>query len=214
VTGTNLDTKVDYTGTTNAEGYYSIPYVLPGTYDVTIDTPGFRKVVTRGVIATVNLAVRTDATFTVGSENTEVTISADNPPLSTDDALLGETVSQQQLRDLPTLGRQALQLAATASMITVSGTALTGKPPENRASGAGTRFITNSISLDGISIMNNLITTAFIVPNADTLDAVQTQNGNYTAQYGDYIGVHVNLVTRSGTNSFTARHTTTSKTTA
>jgi len=65
VTGTNLDTKVDYTGTTNAEGYYSIPYVLPGTYDVTIDTPGFRKVVTRGVIATVNLAVRTDATLTV-----------------------------------------------------------------------------------------------------------------------------------------------------
>ena len=54
----------------------------------------------------------------------------------------------------------------------------------------------------GISMMNNLITTAFIQPNADTLDAVQTQNGNYTAQYGDYLGVHINLLTKSGTNSF------------
>ena len=202
VVGTNVDTKVEYPGTTNAEGYYSIPFVLPGTYDITVEAPGFSKVATKGVIVTINLSVRTDTTLKVGSTAAEISVSASTPVISTDDALLGETVSTEQVRDLPVQGRQALQLAQTASNVQVSGTALTGNPPGNRASGAGTRSINNSISLDGISIMNNLITTAFIVPNADALDSVQTQNGNYTAQYGDYLGVHINEVTRSGTNSF------------
>jgi hypothetical protein len=62
--------------------------------------------------------------------------------------------------------------------------------------------VNNSISLDGISIVNNLITTATLSPNPDALDSVQTQNGNYTAQYGDYIGVHINMVTKTGGNKF------------
>ena len=201
VVGTNVDTKVEYPGTTNAEGYYSIPFVLPGTYNITVEAPGFSKVTTNGVITTINQETPTPP-CKVGSTAAEISVSASTPVISTDDALLGETVSTEQVRDLPVQGRQALQLAQTASNVQVSGTALTGNPPGNRASGAGTRSINNSISLDGISIMNNLITTAFIVPNADALDSVQTQNGNYTAQYGDYLGVHINEVTKSGTNSF------------
>ena len=202
VTGTNVDTKVEYTGTTNPEGYYQIPYILPGTYDIKVQAPGFDTTLTKGVIVTINLAVRTDAVLKVGSEATQLTVTADNPPLSTDDAVLGETINAERVHDLPLNGRHAIDLAATSSNIQVNGTALTGNPPGNRASGSGTRNINNSISLDGISIMNNLITTAFIAPNPDALDSVQTQNGNYTAQYGDYLGVHINLVSRTGTNSF------------
>ena len=200
VVGTNRDTKVSYSGTSNAEGYYSIPFVSPGTYDINVETSGFKKMTATGVIVTINHAVRTDFTLSVGSETAEISVSADTPPLSTDDALLGETIDSQQVHDLPMNGRHAIDLAATASNITISGNALTGTPPGNRASGSGTRNINNSISLDGISIMNNLITTATLSPNPDALSAVQTQNGNYTAQYGDYLGVHINLVSKSGTN--------------
>ena len=202
VTGVNRDTKVTYTGTTNAEGFYSIPFVSPGTYDITVEMTGFRKMTSTGVVVEINHAVRTDFSLSVGSETSTVSVSADNPPLSTDDALLGETIASQQVHDLPLNGRHAIDLAATASNITISGNALTGNPPGNRASGSGTRNINNSISLDGISIMNNLITTATLSPNPDALSAVQTQNGNYTAQYGDYLGVHINLVSRTGTNQF------------
>ncbi|MEO6909577.1 MAG: TonB-dependent receptor, partial [Edaphobacter sp.] len=202
VVGTNVDTKVQYPGTTNSEGFYSIQFINPGTYSVAVEAPGFQRSITNGVIVTINIAVRTDVTLQVGSTSTEVSVSANNPPLSTDDALLGETVAAHQVHDLPMNGRRAIDLATTASNITLAGSALTGNPPGVRLSGSGTRSINNSISLDGISIMNNLTSTATLTPNPDALDSVQTQNGNYTAQYGDYLGVHINLVSRTGTNAF------------
>ncbi len=202
VVGTNVDTKVEYPAMTNQEGYYSITFINPGTYDITVAQSGFSKAVTKGVIVAINMAVRTDVVLHVGSTSSEVSISADNPPLSTDDALLGETIDAQRVHDLPLNGRNAIQLAATTSNITISGSTLTGNPPGNTASGSGTRGVNNSISLDGISIVNNLITTATMSPNPDALDSVQTQNGNYTAQYGDYIGVHINMVTKTGGNKF------------
>ena len=202
VTATNVDTKVEYTATTNPEGYYSIQYANPGTYDVAVEAAGFSKVTVQGVIVTINVSVRTDATLKVGSTVSEISVSANTPAISTDDALLGETIEAERVHDLPLNGRQAIFLAATTSNIVIAGTALTGVPPGNRASGAGTRNVTNSISLDGISVVNNLTSTAALTPNPDALESVQTQNGNYTAQYGDYLGVHINMVTRTGGNQF------------
>ena len=49
--------------------------------------------------------------------------------------------------------------------------------------------------------MNNLITVTTVTPNVDSVQEVQIQNGNYTAQYGSSMGVHVDLVTKSGTNT-------------
>jgi len=201
VTGINRDTKVEYPGKTNTEGYYSIPFVLPGTYDVVVDTPGFRKVTEAGVIVTLNLAVRTDVVLTVGSTNDAVTVSAETPALSTDDAVIGETITARQVENLPMNTRRVLELASTASNIIVgTKTSYTGVPPGADFIGAGTREVTNSLTLDGITIMNSLISTSPVTPNPDAVAAVQTQTGNYTAQYGAYMGVHINVDTKSGTN--------------
>ena len=196
VTGVNRDTKVEYPGKTNAEGFYSIPFVLPGTYDVTVDMPGFRKETKTGVVVTLNLSVRTDLSLTVGSSGEAVTVTAQTPALSTDDALVGETLTTHQVENLPMAGRRVLELAATnPSIIVGPKTSYTGTPP-------GTREVTNSLTLDGITIMNSLISNSPVTPNADAVGAVQTQTGNYTAQYGAYMGVHINVDTRAGTNSF------------
>ena len=201
IVGINRDTKVEYAGKTNAQGYYSIPFVLPGTYDVVVDLQGFRKVTETGVTVTLNLAARTDVVLTVGSANDAVTVSADTPVLSTDDAVIGETISQKQVENLPMNTRRVLELAATASNIIVGPkTSYTGVPPGADFIGAGTREVTNSLTLDGITIMNSLISTSPVTPNPDAVAAVQTQTGNYTAQYGAYMGVHINVDTKSGTN--------------
>lgn len=201
VTGINRETKVDYAGKTNAEGYYSIPFVIPGTYDVVVEMAGFRKVTSTGVVVTLNLAVRTDVALSVGSSAEAVTITAETPALSTDDAVIGETITAKQVENLPMNTRRVMELAATASNIIVGPkTSYTGVPPGANFIGAGTREVTNSLTLDGITIMNSLISSSPVTPNPDAVAAVQTQNGNYTAQYGAYMGVHINVDTKSGTN--------------
>lgn len=201
VTGTNTATKVQYIGKTNAEGYYSIPFVQPGTYDIVITQNGFEKTSVKGVVVTLNLAVRTDASLAVGSSADVVTVTAETPALSTDDALVGETLNASQVANLPLAGRRVLELAATdPSVIVGPKTSYTGTPPGADFIGAGTREVTNSLTLDGITIMNSLISNSPVTPIPDAVAAVQTQTGNYTAQYGAYMGVHINADTKSGTN--------------
>ena len=202
VTAVEHDTKVPYDVVTNPEGYYSISGgILPGTYDITVEAAGFQKELSLGAVVTNNESTRTDFPLKAGSTSVEVTVSANTKAIQTDDSLLGETVSEKMIEDLPLNGRNALDLAGTASNVSVTGSALTGVPPGEVVSAAGTRGINNSVTLDGISIMNDLIVTTTVTPNPDALNAVQSQTGNYTAQYGDYLGAHVNEATKSGTNS-------------
>jgi hypothetical protein len=201
VAAINEGTGVVYPATTNGEGYYSIGFLLAGTYDVAVEHPGFAKVLHRGIVLQSNQVVRTDVVLRVGATSDVVTVEATIPPISTDDATLSETLNARSISDLPLNGRDALKLAATTSNVIVGPKSdITGIPPGEDFIGAGTREISNSLTLDGITIMNNLITVTSVTPNLDAIQEVQIQNGNYTAQYGSYMGVHVNLATKSGSN--------------
>jgi Carboxypeptidase regulatory-like domain len=202
VTATNEGTGVTYPATTNGDGYYSVDFILAGVYDIVVEHPGFTKTLQKGIVVQSNQAVRTDMALKVGEVSDIITVEATTPPISTDDATLLETLDGRSITDLPLNGRDALRLAATTSNVTVGPKSdFTGIPPGEDFIGAGTREITNSLTLDGITIMNNLITVTSVTPNLDAVQEVQIQNGNYTAQYGSYMGVHVNLTTKSGTNS-------------
>jgi Carboxypeptidase regulatory-like domain/TonB dependent receptor len=201
VTAVNESTGISYPGSTNGQGYYSIQFILPGTYDITVEQQGFEKAVSKGIAVQLNMAARTDVKMLVGSANTEVLVTASTPALSTDDAMIGETLGVTKLENLPIAGRRPLDLATTASnVLSISGNPYTGGPPGVSFIGAGTRPVHNSITLDGITVMNSLGSTTPVNPNADALQAVQTQTGNFTAQYGSYMGVHINMDTKSGTN--------------
>ncbi|QNI35616.1 TonB-dependent receptor [Edaphobacter albus] len=202
VVGVNRDTKVTYSGDTNGEGYYSIPFVAPGTYNVTVEKSGFQKITTAGVAVQLNMAVRTDFSLSVGTDTTEITVSASTPALSTDDALIGDTIGTHQVTNLPMNTRRVMDLATTASNVIIGPkTSFRDVPPGANYIGAGTREVTNSLTLDGITIMNSLISNSPVTPNPDAISAVQVQSGNYTAQYGAYMGIHINSDTKSGTNT-------------
>jgi hypothetical protein len=194
-------TKVSYSTTTNASGYYAITFIKPGTYDITVRDTGFKTETKTGIPVPVDQAVRTDFALSVGSTTDTVSVSASTPPLSTDDATLGETFGTRMVEDLPLNGHNAMEVAALSSNVQIgSKTTFTGVPPGEDFQGAGQREIQNSLTLDGVSIMNNLITVAAARPSSDTISEVQMQSGNYPAQYGSYLGIHINLVSKSGTN--------------
>lgn len=201
VTAINTGTQDTYNTTTNEEGYYAIQFVRVGTYDITIQQPGFQTFRKTGVQVDINQVVRNDAVLKVGDVVQSVTIEASAPVLKTDDATVSEIITTRAVAELPLNGRDPMQLAITTPGVLPGQKATNGVPPGEDFIGAGTREIQNSMSLDGISIMNNLITTTPVRPMVESIQEVEVQTGTYSAQYGAYMGVHINMITKSGTNS-------------
>ena len=195
-------TKVSYTGKTTATGNYSLPYVDVGTYTITVQAQGFEKVVHTNVMVEVNATVRTDFALNVGSVANEVTVTDTPPPLATDDAALTQTLSTGAISNLPIPGHDTLKLALTTAGVIQSGDVTVGDPPGESFAGPGTRGEQNDVTLDGVTIMNTLHTTIDFPPSPDAVQEVSVQTGTYSAQYGNYLGVHINAVSKAGGNAF------------
>jgi len=200
ITAVNADTSDTYHIRTNGEGNYTIEFLKIGKYNVTATQPGFQTVTRTGVTVDYNQTVRSDFTLAVGQVSERIVVTASTPPISTDEASIREVISEKAVVDLPLNGRDTLQLAATAPGVLPGQKAANGVPPGEDFIGAGTREIQNSIALDGISIVNNLITTTPFHPSPDAIQEFEVQTGTYSAQYGAYMGAHLNLITKSGTN--------------
>lgn len=201
VTAVETGTDTRYSATTNGQGYYSIEFAKVGTYSITVEQPGFQKTTKTGVQVDINAVVRTDIALAVGQVSQSVTVQAEATAIKTDDATVSEVIGTRAVAELPLNGRDPMSLALTTPGVTLGAkSSATGTPPGEDFNGAGTREIQNSMSLDGISIMNNLITTTPTRPMVESVQEVEIQTGTYSAQYGSYMGVHINMVTKSGTN--------------
>ena len=200
VTAVNSATSDTYATTTNAEGLYRIEFVRIGAYAITVKHEGFSATTVSGVTVETNQTARTDFSLKIGQVTESLQVTAATPPIATDEASIREVLSKETIADLPLNGRDALQLAITTPGVIQGLKAANGVPPGEDFIGAGTREIQNSISLDGISIVNNLITTAPFHPSVDAVQELEVQTGTYSAQYGAYLGVHLNVITKSGAN--------------
>jgi len=201
VTAVEMRTLAKLNTTTNERGYYAFEFIPVGEYSVTVEQQGFQKLTKAGIQVGINQIVRSDFVLEVGQLTQAVTVQAEALAIKTDDAALTETLGTRAVSELPLNGRDPMSLATTTPGVLLgTKSSMTGIPPGNDYVGAGTREIQNSMSLDGISIMNNLITTSPTRPMVETVQEVEVQTGTYSAQYGAYLGVHINMVTKGGTN--------------
>ncbi len=196
VVAVNVGTKDTYEATTNSEGYYHIQFVRPGRYEITVTMSGFGPVKATGVEVATNQVVRTNATLQVGAITDTVNVEARAQVLDTDRATVSETINERAVVELPLNGRNVWNLAATTPGV------LGGLNSDIGLSfrGAGQREIQNSLSLDGINSSANLLAATSMRPIADAVTEIQVQTGSTSAEYGSYLGVHINVVTKSGTN--------------
>jgi hypothetical protein len=197
VVAVNVNTKDTYEATTNAEGHYDIQFARPGRYEITVTMTGFQTFKTTGVEVATNQVVRTNAVLAVGGVTESVNVEAAAQVLDTDRATVSETIGERAIVELPLSGRNVWSLASTTPGV------LGGNNSDIGLSfrGAGQREIQNSLSLDGINATSNLLAATSMRPIADAVTEIQVQTGSTSAEYGSYLGVHINVVTKSGSNN-------------
>ncbi len=198
VTAVNVGTRDTYEVTTNGEGLYTIPNVALGRYEISVALQGFKTYQATGVEVAGNQVVRRDAVLEVGALTETVVVEGASTTLATDRAALSQTIDSRAVTELPTADRNVWALASTTPGV------LSGNSSDIGYSfrGAGQRNIQNNMTLDGISSSSNLLAMTSMRPIQAAVEEVQVQTGSTSAEYGSFLGVNVNVVTKSGTNTF------------
>src|SRR4029453_11813823 len=152
----------------------------------------------------VNQVVRSNLELPVGQLTEKVTVSGELTPIATEEPSISEVLNQRTIAELPLNGRDMLRAAALTPGVLTGMKSRTGANTSGGQDfiGAGAREVQNSISLDGVSITSNLVSTTTLRPSVDAVSEFQIQTGTYSAQYGTWLGVHLNVITKNGTNEF------------
>jgi hypothetical protein len=198
VVAVNVGTKDTFEATTNGEGYFNIQFIRPGRYEVSVTLAGFQTFKATDVEIATNQVVRVNAVLTAGAVTETIEVAAGFTVLNTDSATVRETIGERAIRELPLNGRNVWNLATTTPGVVSAGTTDIGLSFR----GAGQREIQNALSLDGISASSNLLAMTSMRPISDAVTEVQVQTGSTSAEYGSYLGVSIDIVTKSGTNVF------------
>ncbi|MFN0086480.1 MAG: carboxypeptidase regulatory-like domain-containing protein [Blastocatellia bacterium] len=208
VTARNLATNEAATVTTNSEGVYTIPFLKPGVYTLTVEASGFKKYVRDrqdlqvGQTATINLSLE------VGATSETVTITAEAPLLEETKADRGNVIENRRIVELPLNARNPFMLATLTPGITYNGPAIYQRPFDNGAiadwSINGGLNRSNEFLLDGAP--NNSVqggNNIAYVPPVDAVGEFKIITNSYDAQYGRTAGGVVNVQIKSGGNQFT-----------
>jgi Carboxypeptidase regulatory-like domain len=196
----------------NADGLYSAPNLLPGNYQVTITATGFQTLVQKGITLAVGAQQALNFALKVGQLNQTVTVSEAPPSVDTTSSTLSATVEQKTVVELPLNGRDWTQLATLQpGVISVRAQASNASTANrgnrgfgNQLSDSGHRPNENTYRIDGININDYSNGSPGSVLGASLgVDAIQefsVVTTNYTAEYGRTSGAVINAITKSGTN--------------
>ncbi len=213
VTISNQATGVKRTVSTNSDGFYTAPNLLPGNYDITITARGFANAVRSGIVLTVGAQQVLNVALQLGTASQKVEVTTEGPLVQLATSAIAEVVSDTTVRELPLNGRSWTDLAALqpgVNSIENQPSFSNGGDRGNRGFGSqstisGVRPQNNNYRLDGIS-MNDYSNGApgSVLGGNLGVDAIQefsVLTTNYSAEYGKTAGGVVNAITRSGADA-------------
>jgi hypothetical protein len=192
--------------TTNSSGRYLFTTVPPGLYSVSAEMQGFEKAEATGITLNVSENATANLRLSVATARQAVEVEAQSQALQTEDAVTGQVVNRRFINDLPLVDRYVLDFVSLAPGINA-------QSDTNSVGDTGTNFISNGsrgasadILMDGASITNfepnGGITAVTYTPSPDAVEEFKVQQTNFSAEYGFSGASVVNMITRSGTNSF------------
>jgi Carboxypeptidase regulatory-like domain/TonB-dependent Receptor Plug Domain len=212
VTATSLATGQPRTAVTGAAGDYKFSLLPPGNYKLKFIASGFKTSEVPSVAVNVTETVPLDQALEVGTVNESVTVEANIETLQTQSSTLGTTVTGNQISALPMANgnyTEVLSLSAGTTAGVDNATSL-GKGTQD-ISANGVDPGSNNYQMDGVAVNNiansgssndGTIYTGIPIPSPDAIAEFKIQTSTYDASYGRNPGANVNVVTKSGSNSF------------
>jgi hypothetical protein len=214
----NVQTGVKWTLTTDADGFYSFQALPIGTYNIEVTKQGFKGYQETGLVLTVNAALRVDATVQVGQVVEKVTVTSTAVHVDSTSTQMGEVIGSNKITAVPLLTRGYTDLLALQPGVVPVSSGLSGglggtftatqfaiaQPSGDLNAGNlsvnGMREAANGFLLNGAEVQETGFSGAAIIPNLDSIAEFRILTNNFDAEYGNYAGGQINVITKAGTN--------------
>ena len=203
----NQQTNEVATATTNQDGAYTIPFLRPGSYTLTVEMSGFQKYTRSDMTLQVGQTADVNITMPVAGVTEQVTVLSEAPLLETSRADRGTVIDSARIAELPLQSRSPMALAVLVAGVNYNAQAIYLRPFDNGALASwsmnGGSNSNNEFILDGVpNNANQGGNNIAYVPPAEAVQEMKIATNSYDAQYGRGAGGVVNMSLKSGTNSF------------
>src|ERR1700733_4233803 len=200
VIATDTNTGILRTIDSNERGIFVFPDLPIGTYALKISAKGFETQNRPALSVLTGQVIDLSIGLSVGSQTQEISVTSETQQIETSTSTVAQSVSQEQMRELPLNGRNPLQLTTltAGTVLTTSGTE-SGQEDNTGLSVNGLRATENTYTLDGTLYVDRFFDSVPTMPNPDALQEFTIQASNYSADHAG-AGALVQLSTRSGTD--------------
>lgn len=200
---TNLSTGVEKSVQTTSTGDYTVPFLQPGTYTVSVEAPGFQKEVVSDITLVVAQQARVNLSLQPGVVSQTVEVQGSAVTLDTDSAAMSQLVSDKQVADLPLNGRNFMQLLFIGQgAVQTGGEQASFRQGEGAAiSINGSRPESNNYLIDGMLNTDQAVNTPAVVLSVDAIQEFKVLSETYSAQYG-FAANQISIVSKAGGNDF------------
>jgi len=206
VTATNDATGVARSTVSGDSGDYGFPDLPVGTYTLSFELTGFKKDIRKAIALDVNQVITLNMTMQLGATQEVVDVTSEAPLVDTTSTQLGAVVNNRSVNELPLNARdtyQFLQLQpGVQSQLGSSGGTFYGSDDAGAVSVNGGRSRANNFSVNGGDANDQFVNLPTVQPTPDAIEEFRVISNTFDAEYGRNSGAVVNVITKSGTNTF------------
>ncbi len=206
LTLTDQEKGYTFNETSDGEGRYLYRSIPPGVYSVTAEIRGFEKTVRTGIRLDVNQNATADIRLKVSSSSQTVEVNAQAQALDAQDATTGLVVDRKFINDLPLVDRYVMDLTMLTPGVTETDDQCSVGCTGTNFVSNGSRNSTADVLMDGATVTNyepnGGVTQVTYTPSSEAVDEFRVEQSNFSAEYGFSGASVVNMITRSGTNTF------------